>query len=110
MLGNFDVCCSQMYARMATGISPEFVQFYEGRDFQVGRGAPHYLLRPEALESFYILHQVTKDPTYREWGWEIFLSLEKYCKTSIAYGSLPNVQDTNGRPRDKMESFFLAET
>lgn len=102
--------CYQMYARMATGISPEFVQFVEGRDFQVGRGAPHYLLRPEALESFYILHQITGDPTYREWGWEVFLSIEKYCKTSIAYGSLPNVQDTNGRPRDKMESFFLAET
>ena len=102
--------CYQMYARMATGISAEFVQFVEGRDFQIGRGAPHYLLRPEAFESFYILNQITGDPVYREWGWEAFLSIEKYCKTSIAYGSLPNVQDTNGRPRDKMESFFLAET
>jgi hypothetical protein len=102
--------CYQMYARMATGISPEFVQFMEGRDFQVGRGAPHYLLRPEAIESFYILHQITGDPTYREWGWEVFLSIETYCKTKIAYGSLPNVQDLNGKPRDKMESFFLAET
>jgi mannosyl-oligosaccharide alpha-1,2-mannosidase len=102
--------CYQMYARMATGISPEFVQFMEGSDFQVGRGAPHYLLRPEAIESFYILHQITGDPTYREWGWEVFLSIETFCKTKIAYGSLPNVQDVNGKPRDKMESFFLAET
>lgn len=102
--------CYQMYARMATGISPEFVQFYDGRDFQVGRGAPHYLLRPEAIESFYILNQITGDPTYREWGWEAYLSIEKYCKTPVAYGSLPNVQDKFGRPKDKMESFFLAET
>lgn len=102
--------CYQMYARMPTGISPEFVQFVQGRDFQVGRNAPHYLLRPEAIESFYILNQITGDPVYREWGWEVFLSIEKYCKTAVAYGSLPNVQEVNGRPKDKMESFFLAET
>ena len=102
--------CYQMYARMNTGISAEFVQFEEGKDFVIGRGAPHYLLRPEAFESFFILHQLTGDPAYREWGWECFQSIEKYCKTHIAYGSLSNVQDTNGKPRNKMESFFLAET
>ena len=102
--------CYQMYARMNTGISPEFIQFYEGKDFQIGRGAPHYLLRPEAVESLFILSQLTGDPIYREWGWEMFQSIEKYCRTDIAYGALSNVQDTNGRPRDSMESFFLAET
>jgi len=102
--------CYQMYARMNTGISPEFVQFMPGQDLQVGRGAPHYLLRPEAFESFFILNQLTDDPVYREWGWEAYLSIEKYCKTDVAYGALSNVQDTSGRPRDSMESFFLAET
>jgi mannosyl-oligosaccharide alpha-1,2-mannosidase len=102
--------CYQMYARMNTGISPEYVQFMSGQDFQIGRGAPHYLLRPEAVESFYILSFLTGDPVYREWGWEVFKSIEKYCKTEIGYGSLGNVQDTHGTPRDKMESFFLAET
>jgi hypothetical protein len=38
------------------------------------------------------------------------LSIEKYCKTRVAYGSLGNVQDDNSAPRDDMESFFLAET
>jgi mannosyl-oligosaccharide alpha-1,2-mannosidase len=102
--------CYQMYARMNTGISPEYVQFHPGRDFVPGNGAPHYLLRPEAFESFFILHQLTGDPVYREWGWETFQSIEKYCKTKYAYGALSNVQDTAGRPRDSMESFFLAET
>jgi hypothetical protein len=102
--------CYQMYARMNTGISPEFVQFTPGADFSVGRGAPHYLLRPEAAESFFVLYQLTGDPVYREWGWEMFQSIEKYCKTEYAYGELANVQDTSGRPRDKMESFFMAET
>lgn len=47
---------------------------------------------------------------HREWGWEVFLAIEKYCKTHIAYGSLKNVQERNSKPRDDMESFFLAET
>ena len=102
--------CYQMYARMNTGMSPEFVQFEKGRDFVIGRGSPHYLLRPEAFESFFILNHLTGDPVYREWGWECFLSIEKYCKTKIAYGALSSVSDVNGMPRDSMESFFLAET
>ena len=102
--------CYQMYARMNTGISAEFVQFHAGQDFVIGRGAPHYLLRPEAVESMFILNQLTGDPIYREWGWEIFQAIEKYCKTTYGYGALSNVQDTMGKPRDKMESFFLAET
>ena len=102
--------CYQMYARMNTGISAEFVQFVSGKDFQIGRNAPHYLLRPEAFESFYILSHLTGDPVYREWGWECFSAIERYCKTDIAYGSLHDVSNVNGKPENKMESFFLAET
>jgi Glycosyl hydrolase family 47 len=50
---------------MSTGISPEFVQFYKGDDFHIGSGAPHYLLRPETVESFFILNHLTGDPIYR---------------------------------------------
>lgn len=102
--------CYQMYARMNTGISAEYIEFEHGNDFRIGRGAPHYLLRPEAVESLFILNYLTKDPVYREWGWEIYQSIEKYCKTKYGYGSLNTVQDTHGNPRDKMESFFIAET
>lgn len=70
----------------------------------------HYLLRPEAVETFFVLHQLTGDPIYREWGWEIFLSIDYYCKTKYGYGSFPNVNDVNGNIKDEMESFFLAET
>ena len=31
-----------------------------------------YILRPEAMESFWYMHQITGDPKYREWGWTIF--------------------------------------
>jgi hypothetical protein len=99
-----------MYARMNTGIAAEYVQFYAGRDFEIGRGAPHYLLRPETVESFFILSQLTGDPVYREWGWEVFQAIERYCKTQGGYGSLKDVANTVAEPQNKMESFFLAET
>ncbi|CAB9523080.1 oligosaccharide 1,2-alpha-mannosidase [Seminavis robusta] len=102
--------CYQMYARMETGISAEFVQFYPGQDFKIGSGAPHYLLRPETVESFFILSQLTGDPVYREWGWEVFQSIEKYCRTGVGYGTLSTVRSKTDKPRDKMETFFLAET
>jgi hypothetical protein len=102
--------CYQMYARMPTGISPEYIQFQEGKDFDVGRGAPHYLLRPEALESMFILYHLTGDPIYREWGWEMFSAIERYCRANGGYGGLKDVRKTFAAPDDKMESFFLAET
>lgn len=99
-----------MYARMNTGISAEYVQFEKGADFGIGVGAPHYLLRPETVESFFILNQLTGDPIYREWGWEIFQSIEKFCKTGVGYGTLKDVTNTNQSPNDKTETFWLAET
>lgn len=95
---------------MATGISAEFVQFNEGNDFEAGAGAPHYLLRPETVESFFVLYHLTGDPVYREWGWEVFQAIERYCRMEGGYGSLRDVRITNQKPNDKMESFFLAET
>jgi hypothetical protein len=70
----------------------------------------YYILRPETVESFYILHALTGDPIYQEWGWEIFLAIEHYCRNPTAYGSLDDVNDPKRLSNDKMESFFLAET
>ena len=69
-----------------------------------------YFLRPETVETFFILNQLTGDPVYREWGWEIFMSIEKFCKTKYGYGAYEDVTDVNLQPKDEMESFFLAET
>ena len=57
--------CYQMYERAATGIAPEWVQFRPGRDFAAGPGGAFNILRPEAIESIFIMHQLTGDPIYR---------------------------------------------
>ena len=71
----------------------------------------HNLLRPETVESLYILYQVTKDKKYQDYGWQIFQAFEKYTRISSGgYSSLNSVLNTNVSFRDKMESFFLGET
>ncbi len=82
----------------------------DDKDLSVKRGAGYYLLRPETVESLYILNKFTGDPIYREWGWEIFQSIEKYCKTEVAYAQYEDVTDVKRAPKDSMESFFLGET
>lgn len=57
------------------------------------------------------MYFLTDDKIYQDWGWQIFQSFEKYTKQTDGYSSINDVRNKdNVRPRDKMESFFLAET
>lgn len=40
----------------------------------------HNLLRPETVESLFYLYRFTRDTKYRDWGWEILQSFNKYTK------------------------------
>ena len=72
----------------------------------------HNLLRPETVESLFVMHQLTKDKQYQDWGWEIFKAFEKYTKVSSGgYSSIRSVKNAAGPGwRNKMESFFTGET
>ncbi|XP_008322499.1 endoplasmic reticulum mannosyl-oligosaccharide 1,2-alpha-mannosidase isoform X2 [Cynoglossus semilaevis] len=108
--------CHQMYKQMETGLSPEIAHFNlqasDTSDVYVKSADRHNLLRPETVESLFYMYRFTKDRKYREWGWEILQSFNKYTKVSSGgYTSINNVRDpVNPGPRDKMESFFLGET
>ncbi|RDX50787.1 seven-hairpin glycosidase [Lentinus brumalis] len=69
-----------------------------------------YFLRPETLESIYIMWRVTGNPVWRERGWEIFQALEKNTKTPSGYASLKNVMRMPAMQQDEQPSYFLAET
>jgi hypothetical protein len=60
------------------GLSPEFVSFASGR--LVKGTAASNVLRPEAVESIFMLWRITGDPMYRDWGWEIFKAFDEYSK------------------------------
>lgn len=102
--------CREMYHRTTSGIAPEYVDFPPGGDMAVGSTAPFYILRPETAESLFVLGQLTGDPIYRDWAWEIFSAIEKHCRTAEGYGALRNVNNPADGIDDRMESFFLAET
>jgi len=58
------------------------------------------------------MYHLTNDTQYQDWGWKIFESFERYTRLDDGgYASINNVQNReNVGLRDKMESFFLAET
>ncbi|KAF9170960.1 hypothetical protein BGX20_008281 [Mortierella sp. AD010] len=113
--------CYLGYTHSLTGIAPETMKFEKGRDSntfisnsksyyirQSGKNAK-YILRPETIESLWILYRLTGEKKYQDQAWEIFQSIEANCRTSIAYSGLRDV-NSKGSYDDKMESFFLAET
>ncbi|KAK5872585.1 hypothetical protein PBY51_013269 [Eleginops maclovinus] len=67
-----------------------------------------YPLRPELVESTYLLYQATKNPFYLHVGMDILQSLEKNAKVKCGYATLHHVVDKS--KEDRMESFFLSET
>lgn len=118
--------CYEMYRRIPTGLSPEIVFFTQhdkgddypkqhhmdvgGGDFMVKQQDSHNLLRPETVESLFVLYQVTGDPQYQDWGWHIFRAFETFSKvTSGGYTNLDSVLSVPPPHRDKMESFWTGE-
>ncbi len=71
---------------------------------------PKYILRPEAIESVFILYRITGDPAWMEKAWEMFLHVEKHTRTRIAAASLSDVTRSDPTQVDSMESFWFAET
>lgn len=120
--------CFEMYSVTSTGLAPEIAyfhieDFFEGgldggnksseysNDIIIKPADRHNLLRPETVESLFVLYRITEDPKYREWGWQIFEAFEKYTKVdSGGYTSLDDVTTIPPHRRDKMETFFLGET
>ncbi len=69
---------------------------------------PGYQLRPEIVESAYILSHYTKDPRYLEMGRTMFRDLVTHCRTETGYTVLQSV--VTKQKGDLQHSFLLAET
>lgn len=75
-----------MYDEYPAGISPESVYFTPGANgLEMRSGASYYILRPEAVESLFIMWRLTKDPIYREWGWKIVQAINTHCRTKNGF-------------------------
>ena len=117
--------CGWMYSAFPTGIMPETSRLVEcknrdlspcpydsGRMAQSrGRGLPiafhdvsdpRYLLRPEAIESIFVLYRITGKKDLQDVAWAMFQSLREAAETEMAFSSITDVK-TLGRT-NKMDS------
>ncbi|KAJ1993385.1 mannosyl-oligosaccharide alpha-1,2-mannosidase [Coemansia spiralis] len=123
--------CVHMYFDTASGLAPEITHFRHlnletgvenafdnstqlvkpDGDILVSIGDRHSLLRPETVESLFILWRITGEDKWREYGWRIFESFERWAK--LQQGGFAMLQDVTVVPPvhgDKMETFFVSET
>jgi hypothetical protein len=85
------------------GIEPESLNYRTMT--VVGAG---YQLRPEIVESAYILSHYTRDPRYLEMGRTMFGDLVAHCRSDAGYTTLRSV--VTKEKGDLQHSFLLAET
>jgi mannosyl-oligosaccharide alpha-1,2-mannosidase len=69
-----------------------------------------YILRPEAIESIFILYRITGNTRYQDIAWTMFTSIERACKTDVSFAALHTVLEENPAQADSSESFWMAET
>ncbi|KAI1951321.1 hypothetical protein LOZ12_005635 [Ophidiomyces ophidiicola] len=69
-----------------------------------------YHLRPEAIESVFILYRISGDQSLQDKGWEMFSAIERHTRTQIAYGALADVTSPTPTIMNEMESFWTGET
>ncbi|KIX00738.1 uncharacterized protein Z518_09803 [Rhinocladiella mackenziei CBS 650.93] len=72
--------------------------------------ARDYRLRPEAIESVFIMYRTTGDDSWRQKGWAMFDAVDRATKTEVANAGVDDVTSQLMEQRDTMESFWLAET
>ncbi|KAM7194544.1 glycosyl hydrolase [Naviculisporaceae sp. PSN 640] len=70
-----------------------------------------YILRPEAIESIFLLYRMTGKEDLRDIAWSMFESVMETTKTPLANSAIKDVTvDGETHKLDSMESFWLAET
>ncbi|KAB1268455.1 Mannosyl-oligosaccharide 1; 2-alpha-mannosidase IC [Camelus dromedarius] len=103
--------CHESYARSDTKLGPEAFWFNSGREAVATQmSESYYILRPEVVESYMYLWRQTHNPIYREWGWEVVMALEKYCRTEAGFSGIQDVYSKVPNHDNKQQTFFLAET
>lgn len=69
-----------------------------------------YILRPEAIESLFVLYRVTGDEELQDKAWRMFTNIYKHTETGTANAAISDVTDPSAPKSDSMESFWTAET
>ena len=101
--------CVSMYTRVPAGLAPEIAHFpasglraggageervHAFGDLLVKRKDAHNLLRPETVESLFVLWRVTRAEEWRDAGWEMWRAWERHARVdSGGYAGVDSVVD-----------------
>ena len=72
-----------------------------------------YILRPEALESVFVMYRITGDVAWANRAWDMWQAIDDLTHTPLASAAVRSVNPPAGEPPaldDSMESFWLGET
>ena len=69
-----------------------------------------YLLRPEAIESVFVLYRLTGDTDLLDSAWRMFTNIERNTRTEYGNAMISDVRIDQSAKENKMESFWTAET
>ena len=71
-----------------------------------------YILRPEAIESVFVMYRVTAEQQFADHAWKMFTAIEEATKTELANTAVWDVTKAGTKPElmNSMESFWMGET
>ena len=72
--------CWHMYESTPTGLAPEAIMFNNDGSVRGIANTKWNILRPESVESFFILWELTGDEKYRERAHKVWQAFENHCK------------------------------
>ncbi|KAF4175177.1 hypothetical protein CNMCM8927_007720 [Aspergillus lentulus] len=98
--------CVWAYQNTASGVMPEIFHIDECPS-EGSYSDSSYQLRPEAIESVFIMYHLTGNPIWQDKGWNMFQAIMKHTRTPIANARISDVTDANPKQDDSMESFCL---
>jgi mannosyl-oligosaccharide alpha-1,2-mannosidase len=125
--------CGWAYGEFPTGVMPEIFNLFpcpsideacpwdeekwkQDGDTRLNKGwknarDPKYILRPEAIESIFILYRMTGKEDLRDMAWDMFQGIMRSTETNLANSAIRDVRAQGETQKDdSMESFWLAET
>lgn len=116
--------CGWAYGSFPTGVMPEIfdliacesisgciwdeARWLKEGDPQLAKGFihardPRYMLRPEAIESIFIMYRITADPRWQDLAWTMFQSIVVATRTDLANAAIEDVTNPNSPQIDSME-------
>ncbi|KXJ90120.1 glycoside hydrolase family 47 protein [Microdochium bolleyi] len=109
--------CAWAYNEFPTGVMPEIFNMVACPGFEactwnetkfengfLSARDPQYMLRPEAIESVFLMYRMTGKRYYQDVAWRMFESVIAATETELAFSAIKSVRV------DSMESFWFAET